>query len=317
MMSARCVLTAGLLLGLASPVLAGSEAGSITLPGKRAFPESLTATADGTIYAGNLFEGGVLRIKNGEARRFIKPGAAGTRSIEGVYADEASQTLWVCSDDYSQNGATRIGDATVAVKGFDLKSGAAKISLPLPGGPNECNDMAVDAAGVLYVAETTNGRILRRMPDSKSLEVWLDDPRFHEADGGPDGIAFGAPGQLYVNTYGGSHLFRIDIADGKPVATELTLPRPFQMADGLRRIDDHRLVMVEGSGHLDLLTIDGNSVRIDDLADTVTEPAGVVPVGSRVWVSEARISFMFDPAKQGRQPPLPWRLRAFALPPTP
>ena len=290
-------------------------AASIKLPGKRAYPESLTSTADGTLYAGNLAEGGVLRIRKGKAEAFIAPGAFGTRSIEGVFADEDTQTLWVCSNDYTQYGLTALGEAGSAVKGFDLATGKGKISLPLPGGPNECNDFAKDEKGALYVAETTGGRILRLAPGGTALDVWAEDPRFREADGGPDGIALGAPGELYVNTYGGSHLFRIRIGDGKPVKIdELSLSQPFVHADGLRRLDDSHFVMVEGAGRLDLLTVEQDRVSVRPLAETLDEPAGVAVAGFKVWVSEARVSTIFDETKRGQIIPLPWQLRGFAVP---
>ncbi len=39
----------------------------IDLPGSRAFPESITSTSDGIIFVGNIAEGGILRVKNGNS----------------------------------------------------------------------------------------------------------------------------------------------------------------------------------------------------------------------------------------------------------
>ena len=49
----------------------------ITFPGDHAYPESLTATSDGTIYAGSLYEGGIFRVPPGAttAEQWVKPGA--------------------------------------------------------------------------------------------------------------------------------------------------------------------------------------------------------------------------------------------------
>ena len=41
-----------------------------------------------------------------ESTIFVQPGASGSRSILGVFADEASNTLWACSNDLSALGAT-------------------------------------------------------------------------------------------------------------------------------------------------------------------------------------------------------------------
>ena len=57
----------------------------ITFPGDHAYPESLTATSDGTIYAGSLYEGGIFRVPPGAttAEQWIKPGASDSMSTPG------------------------------------------------------------------------------------------------------------------------------------------------------------------------------------------------------------------------------------------
>ena len=84
---------------------------SIALPGKRAFPESITSTRDGTLFVGRLGEGGIVRAdpRTGAAAVFVAPGAAGSRSITGVFADDASGTLWACSNDLSVLGGPSEG----------------------------------------------------------------------------------------------------------------------------------------------------------------------------------------------------------------
>jgi len=72
----------------------------VTLPGDQAYPESITSTADGTLYVGGFATGGVLRVRPGasQVEPWIKPGAYDSRSTLGVLADEASKTLWICVD---------------------------------------------------------------------------------------------------------------------------------------------------------------------------------------------------------------------------
>src|SRR5882672_8161609 len=72
---------------------------SIRVPGMKAFPESITSTSDGALFVGRLGDGGIVRVKprTAESTVFIQPGASGSRSILGVFADEASSTLWACS----------------------------------------------------------------------------------------------------------------------------------------------------------------------------------------------------------------------------
>src|SRR5882762_8645870 len=58
-----------------------------------------TSTYDGTLFIGRLGEGGVVRAnpRTGAVALFVAPGASGSRSITGVFADDASGILWACS----------------------------------------------------------------------------------------------------------------------------------------------------------------------------------------------------------------------------
>src|ERR1700733_144064 len=117
------------LLVLAAAVYAADAPTELTLPGARVFPESITSTADGTLFVGSLGHGNVSRIAPGTAvvEEWIKPGSAGLNNVLGIYADEKGKTLWVCS-----NNLENKGEAT-AVIAFDLKTGAPKGTYPLPG----------------------------------------------------------------------------------------------------------------------------------------------------------------------------------------
>ena len=88
---ARALGTAGLVftLGVAASGVAGAQTAPVGVP-DRSFPESVTSTKDGTLYVGSFNLGGVVKAApGGKAEQFIKPGAAGSRSVLGVLADEA------------------------------------------------------------------------------------------------------------------------------------------------------------------------------------------------------------------------------------
>src|ERR1700744_259256 len=92
---ARALGTAGLalMLGVASSSLAHAQSAPVGLPDK-SFPESVTSTKDGTLYAGSFNLGGVVKAApGGKAEQFIKPGAGGTRSVLGGLSDEQSNPL--------------------------------------------------------------------------------------------------------------------------------------------------------------------------------------------------------------------------------
>jgi sugar lactone lactonase YvrE len=292
----------------------------VALPGEAAYSESITATADGTLYVSNFAGGGVTRIKPGASSGevWIAPGAFETRSTFGVLADSASETLWVCSNDLSALGIKGPSDVKgAALKGFDLKTGAGKISAPFPVSPAICNDIAIGPDGGPYVTNTLGPQILRLKPGSQTLEVWKNDPLLAPEGkvAGLDGIAFGADGNLYVDTFSKAKLFRIDIKDGQAgLVTPLTPSRPLVLADGLRALGDGSFLLAEGGGRLDRVTVSGDTAKVEVLRDGVAGGVtGVAKVGATAFITVGQLAFITDPARKGTKPELPFRVLAVPL----
>jgi len=288
---------------------------SVALPGERAFPESISSSKDGTLYVSNLANGGITRIEphSSEAKVWIEPGTFGTHSTFGVLVDENAGLLWVCSNDLSARGmAVGTPDGVSALFAFDLKSGVGKISVPFPSKPSTCNDITIGPDGAAYVTNTAAPQILRLARGSKELAVWFTEPSLQpEKGGGLDGLAFGADGNLYVNTVGPGELYRIDVKRGKATKlTKLTPSRPLFHTDGMRRYGMDFL-LIEGQGRLDLMTVHGDSASVETLKDGYTTPTGVTSVGRTAWLSEGQLSLLSDPNKK---PNLPFRVYAVPLP---
>src|ERR1700734_2450552 len=114
-----------------------ARAADVVVPGATDFPESMSASPDGTLYFSSFGNGRVWRAKPGEAEasEFIKTGSNGLASALGVLADDKSDTLYVCSDDFSGAGIKIPGGTATSLKLFDLKTGEAKRSIPTPGSP--------------------------------------------------------------------------------------------------------------------------------------------------------------------------------------
>ena len=298
---------------------AHAESKSIALPGDRAYPESVTSTADGTLYVGNFAEGGVLRIAAGAApESWIKPGAYGTRSVLGVLADERSRMLWLCSNDLSGMGVAGPGSQTGAyLKGFDLKTGEGKVSAAFPGAQSLCNDIAVDAEGGVYVTNTIAPEILKLSRDRKTLEVWKRDPQLAppaDGSGGLDGLAFGSDGHLYVNTFGGGELFRVDVQAGKAgKVVKLKTSRPLKLPDCIRAAGPNSFLMIEGDGHLDRVTVKGDSAVIETIGSGFDAPTAVTQIGQLAWVSAGQLPHLLDPVLKKEKPEMPFRLYAVPL----
>ena len=283
----------------------------------RSFPESLTSTRDGTLYVGSLNLGGVVRIRpGGMAEPFIPPGANASRSVLGVLADEASGTLYVCSNDMTGIGVPGPSDIKGAwLKTFDLASGAAKGSFALPEPKSMSNDIAIGADGTAYVTDSFTPHVYCLRPGTAALEVFASDPLLAPAkDGvGLDGIAFGPDGHLYVTQFIPAALLRIEVQDGKAGAvTRLTPSQPLDRTDGFRPYRDGFL-LIEGAGRLDRMTVRGDDALIEPLQDGFAEPVGVTVVGDVAWVAEGKSSFLFG-ANKG-QDPGPFALKPVILSP--
>ena len=301
-----------------SIVWAGSaraETAPMGVPDK-SFPESVTSTRDGTLYVGSFNLGGVLRIApDGKTDQLVKPGADGTRSTLGVLADEKSNTLFVCSNDISGFGVAGPSETKGAwLKTFDLKSGAPKGSFALKDPKSLCNDIAVGGDGTAYITDSFAPFVYSLKPGGSSLEVWATDPLLAPAkDGvGIDGIAIGADGNVYVNTYIPAKFFRISAKDGKAGAvTELKPSRPLDHADAMRSFGNGFL-MIEGNGKLDKITVQGDEANVETIKDGFVEPVSVTQVGDIGWVAEGKLSYIIGDNK-GKDPG-PFTLKPVALP---
>src|SRR4029077_1239106 len=163
---------------------------SIPVPGTKAFPESITSTSGGALFVGRLGDGGIVRVnpRTAESTVLVQPGAAGSRSILGVFADEASSTLWACSNDWSALGGSTTGsDTGSALKGFDLKTGDGKRSVLLPGSHAFCNDITVDGSGSVCVTDSANPTILKLSAGATTFDVFAQDSAFSAPQSGGAG----------------------------------------------------------------------------------------------------------------------------------
>ena len=299
-------------------VARANDTNRIALSDNQAYPESITASSDGTLYISSLASGGVTRISRGATKGepWIKPGTFDTRSTLGVLVDNASHMLWVCSNDLSALGVP--GPSSVSgsyLKGFDLRTGEGKLSAALPGERSLCNDITVSQDGSVFVTNTFAPQILRLKPGSNQLEVWLEDQQFAvpSPGAGLDGIAVGGDGHLYVNTFTKGELFRVEVRNRAPgKVTKLQTSRPLKSPDGLRLVSGLTFVMVEGQGTLDRVIVTQDKASIETLAKGFSVPTAVTVVGTTAWVAEGQLSHLFDPAKNG-PPRLPFYIKAVPL----
>ena len=307
---------------IAALITAGpARAADVVVPGTTDFPESMTASADGTLFFSSFGNGRVWRAKPGEtqASEFIKSGSNGLSSALGVLADDKSNTLYVCSDDFSAAGIKIPGGTATSLKLFDLKTGEAKGSIPTPGLPTLCNDIVVANDGTAYVSDSFSGQILRLKPGANAFEVWTQDPRWKvEGKAQLDGIAMLADGAIYTNIFEGDGLYRIPVnADGSAGAiTKIQTSRPLYHSDGLRAFGPNKLIMVEGEtkGNLDLITVDGDNAKIETIKDGFDGPVSLVQVGDQIYVLDVPLRYLLGPEAQAKKPPPPFEASTVPAP---
>lgn len=277
-------LIALVLSGLGTASAAAAD--KVQIGDQMVFPESVTSTADGTLYAGSLAQGVIFKASPGAAKTelFVDKAADGPAAIVGVYADEKAGILWACYSDL----ATFSGKGMPAqVKSIDLATGAVKGSYPLPDG-SFCNDITTTGDGTAYVADTGGGRIMRLKPGATALDEWLKVDLLASVDG----VSIGPDGKLYANGVMTGKLLRIEIgADGAPGAvTDLKLSSPLMGPDGMRFGEDGTLYLAENAaGRVDAVTFDGDNATITPIKDGFDGPTAVTKVGDTLWVLEAKI----------------------------
>jgi len=285
--------------------LQAADRTEITFDGPRIFPESLTSTKNGDVYFGSLGQDSVYRAtsKESQAKTWIQPKSNGLATVLGVFADEKAGVLWVCTSTTGGRGAPVVGET--ALKAFNLKDASFKASYPFPGN-GLCNDIAVAKDGTVYVADTTQNRVLRLKKGASALDVWAADAMVLA---GADGIALLADGNVYVNSVTQSTLMRIDVKkDGSagPI-TKLEPSRPLMGPDGMRSVGSKTMLLVEG-GRLDEVTINGNKAEIKVLKEGMPGITAVTLVGGTAYVAEAKLSLRNDATKD------PGPFRAMGIP---
>ncbi len=123
----------------------------ITIIDTGTMPENLTSSLDGTVFFGSTAQGTIYRAVPGavQADAWIHAGTNGLSNVLGVLADDKSNTLWVVSNVTGGRGAAATGQ--MALRSFDLKTGATRGTFPADGG-GTLNDIAIAADGILSMS---------------------------------------------------------------------------------------------------------------------------------------------------------------------
>jgi sugar lactone lactonase YvrE len=298
-----------------APVARAQGPVEVTINGTGVQAENLTSSRDGTLYFGSMATGTIYRAAPGAARAepWILASTAGLTRVLGVFADDRSNTLWVCQNATDARSGAPVTGQT-ALRAFDLRTGAAKGTYPFPTESGVCNDIAIAPDGTAYASESFRGRIHRLRPGAKALEVWASDSALSVIDG----VAVLADGAVYANNFMSGKLYRVPAnADGSAgTIVPIETSQPFVRPDGLRSVGPRTLLQAEQQGRVTELTIDGNRAGVRVVRDGLTRPSGVTLVGDRAVVLVDFAKGVVVPYRPGAtQPASP--PQGFVLPATP
>jgi hypothetical protein len=307
-------LTAPVTMAL---ILIGASASAgaprdISFDDTRVFPESLGASRDGTIYVGS-WKGIVYRARPGEALEtpWIKPTPEnGLLTILGVLPDDRAGWVWVCSVPAPAREPPAPG--TSALMAFDMKTGEQRLNLPFPAPASVCNDITLAKDGTAYISDTPNGRIFRVRPQTKSLELFVQDAQLT----GIDGIVFSGDGTLYANSVTTNRLWRIAVDRNGHVGTitQLTPSQPLNGADGFRLIRGNVFLLAENAaGRLDEARITGDRATITVVKEGLDTPTSAIALGDSIYGVERKIEFVRTPELKGKDSD-PFKVFALPLP---
>lgn len=205
------------------------------LEGDMLFPEGVAFDPDGqAFFVGSLGDGSIHRIAADGTQSMFSAGPDGEWSTAGIKVDAERGRVWACSGQSD-------GMQTQAVWQLDLASGDVDNVFDLGEITDgaDCNDVAVDADGVVYVSDPPLGAV-HRIADG-SAEPWITDPMFAPTAGlGLNGLAATPDGEyLVLAKFAPPTLFRISFADPTDIVTvafdgdPFTPHTPTSGADGI------------------------------------------------------------------------------------
>jgi sugar lactone lactonase YvrE len=297
----------------------------------RFFPEGVALDRDGNFYLGSMYLGVIYKAnaESDEAVPFIHAGSNDLVSVLGMYAEDGDGsdanpgTLWVCSSD--AGNSSRSGTAPVALKAFNLKTGAPTGSwawpAPTPADPDAptgingfCNDITLDAEGNVYATDSWYPRILRLQKAGRTsatpLTEWVKNDTFGAEKWHLNGIDVDqATRTLYVVENHPGHLWRIPInTNGTPgPVTPITTSEDLRGPDGLKVIAPNLLATGEGSG-VSLVKVTGNAGAVTPVFQGLDGIATLALHQASAWIVENQGDHFWDPANAGPDADPPFRL---------
>lgn len=292
MISKLTSLTGAMLLTMgvvnASASSSSDRLSRIALPEGAAYPNGITHADDGTLYIGQITQGGVLRRSPRGEWSSLHEGAPDIFAGTSLRLDRVRNILWGASPDFLPEGEPR----TPRIFALDGKTGAVLQITPLPMGFT--NDIAVEPEGNILITESNGGRLLRLVRGSKDFETLLQDDRLTDESGvGAGGIARAENGAVAIGNFSSGRIYLYE--NGK--LQQLELPRRIENPDGMQFAPDGSLILLESavqSGNGRVLRIAdplaAGQRNIDVIAEGLKSPVNLTVSGDgTAYVTESHI----------------------------
>jgi len=177
----------------------------------------------------------------------------------------------------------KAGEASFALRGFDLSTGGQKLRWNLPGDNSTCNDFTVGPDKALYISDAANSKIYKLPAGASAAELFLEDRALY----GIDGITF-LDGTLYGKNVFSNNLHRIpmDPAGKAAQPVDIWMDQPVKEPDGMHAANGKLLLAENGSGKISVITVYRDKASVTVITKGLKAPTAVEPAGDTIWVAE-------------------------------
>lgn len=293
-----------LVAWMATPLLGASlahaervTAQGITFTAEQAYPEGIAwHPTQKQFFVSSVHTGTVGKVSpQGVYTPFIQD--AQLVASVGLALDVKRNLLWVAIGDLG--ASTRSSPATAyklaAVAAYDATTGERRAYHDLGHlieGGHLANDLAVDAAGHVYITDSFSP-VIYRVDAQGQASVFAQSDRFKGEGFNLNGIVAHPDGYLLVNKYNSGELFRISTRDGADIQ-RVNLPEAVKGADGMVLRGKSRLTVVQNAGHdqvVELVSTDGwRSATLQPARKSVHSfPTTAAQVGKDLYVLNSRL----------------------------
>ena len=281
-------------------------AGDVTFTAEQSYPEGLAwSPAQKVFFVSSVHTGVVGKVTpDGKYTPFITDEKLITSA--GLQFDAKRNLLWVAIAD--PGASTRSTAATqgklAAVAAYDATTGERRAyhdlgSLVEGGGGHFANDMAIDAAGNVYVTDSF-APIIYRIDTKGVASVFAKSDAFKGEGFNLNGIVYHPDGYLLVGKYNSGELFRITTAaKNAGEVHRVKLSAPVTGADGMVLRGRDRISIVQNLGAdqvLDVVSKDGwQTATLQPGHKSVHSfPTSGVLVGKDLYVLNAQLDTLFS-----------------------